>query len=83
MSHGLVSIGKIRHNSRIESSLGCMKCALLCTKKLNFVSLNWRKEKNGSVACGFSPIKVVFSDYPKSLIVRINEVYVFFNKISL
>ena len=36
-----------------------------------------------SVACGFSPNKIHYSDYPKSLISRINEVYVFFNKISL
>ena len=36
-----------------------------------------------SVACRFSPIKLYFSDYPKSLISRINEVYVFFNEISL
>ena len=35
------------------------------------------------VACGFSSIKIDYSDYPKSLISRINEVYVFFNKISL
>ena len=51
---------------------------VLCTKKFHFVSRNWRKE-----ACGFSPIKIHFSDYPKSLISRINEAYVFFNKISL
>ena len=38
---------------------------------------------NGSVACGFSPIKIHFSDYPKSLISRINEVYVFLYKILL
>ena len=36
-----------------------------------------------SIACGFSPIEIYFSDYPKSLISKINEVYVFFNKISL
>ena len=30
-----------------------------------------------SVACGFSSIKIDHSDYPKSLISRINEVYVF------
>ena len=35
------------------------------------------------LACEFSPIKIHFSDQPKILIVRINEVYVFFNKISL
>ena len=29
-----------------------------------------------SVACGFSSIKIDYSDYPKSLISRINEVYV-------
>ena len=33
------------------------------------------------VACGFSPIEIHFSDYTKSLISRINEVYVFLNKI--
>ena len=31
-----------------------------------------------SVACGFSSIKIDYSDYPKSLISRINEVYVHF-----
>ena len=39
--------------------------------------------KISSVACGFNTIKIHFSDYPKSPISRINEVYVFFNKISL
>ena len=41
--------------------------------------------KISSVACGFSSIKIDYSDYPKSLISRINEVHVFFffNKISL
>ena len=39
-------------------------------------------EKNSSVACGFSSIKTDYSDYPKSLISRINEANVF-NKISL
>ena len=36
-----------------------------------------------SVACGFNSIKIPFSDYPKSLISRMNEVYVFFNNIWL
>ena len=35
------------------------------------------------LACEFSPSKIHLSGYPKSLISRINEVYVFFNKISL
>ena len=39
--------------------------------------------KISSVACGFSPVKIDYSDYLKSLISRIIEVYVFFNKISL
>ena len=39
--------------------------------------------KKRSVARGFSSIKIDYSDYPKSLISRINEVYVFFSKISL
>ena len=39
--------------------------------------------KSSSVACWFNSIKLDYSDYPKSLISRINEVYVFVNKISL
>ena len=38
--------------------------------------------KISSLAWGFSPIKIHFSDYSKSLISRINELYVFFNKIQ-
>ena len=37
--------GKVHHNSRIESWLGCIKGAsrvVLYTKKLHFVSRNWR-----------------------------------------
>ena len=37
------SFRKVRHNSRIESRLGCMQGAfrlVLCTKKLHFVSPN-------------------------------------------
>ena len=34
--------------------------------------------KISSVACGFSSIKIDYSDYPKSLISRINEVYVYY-----
>ena len=43
----------------------------------HFVSWNWRIR---SVVCGFSSIKIDYSAYPKSLVSRINEVYVF-NKI--
>ena len=41
------SIGKVRHNLRIESSLGCTLGVIgvvLCTKKLHFVSRIWRTE---------------------------------------
>ena len=39
--------------------------------------------KISSVACGFSYIKIDYSDNPKSLISRINKFYAFLNKISL
>ena len=39
--------------------------------------------KISSVACVFISIKINYLDCPKSLIGRINEVYVFFNKIRL
>ena len=39
--------------------------------------------KISSGARGFSSIKIYYSEYPKRLISRINDVYVFFNKISL
>ena len=45
-----------------------------------------RITKKAEKACGkceFSPVKIHFSDNLKSFISRINEVYVFFNKISL
>ena len=48
-------------------------------KKLHFVSRNWRLEII-SVACGFSSFKINYSDYPKSLISRKNQVYVFFSR---
>ena len=44
-------------------------------QKLHFVSRNWRME-NSSVACGFSSIKIDYSDHPRSLISRTNEVCV-------
>ena len=36
--------------------------------------------KISSVACRFSSVKMDYSDNPKSLVSRKNEVYVFFNK---
>ena len=70
---------KVRHNSRIESSLGCTKGAVrvvLCTKKPHFVIRKKRMEIS-VLACEFRLIKVHFSD----LISIINEVYVWVNKI--
>ena len=39
--------------------------------------------KISSVACVFCFIRIDYSDYPKSLISRINEVYIFFQKLKL
>ena len=39
--------------------------------------------KISSVACGFSPVKIDYSDYPKSFISRINEVYLFPSNIAI
>ena len=44
-------------------------------KTLCFISRNWRK-KSKTVAFGFSPITIHYSEYPKRFINRINEVYV-------
>ena len=80
-----MTIGKDRHNSRIESRLGCTSGALrvvLCTKKLHFSAKNVVREIS-SAACVSSPFKNHLLDYPKSFISRINEVCVFFNKVSL
>ena len=49
---------------------------VLCTKKLHFLARTGVR-KISSVACGFSPFKIHFSDYTERLISRINEVYVF------
>ena len=78
-------LGKYRYKWKIESSLWCTEGALrvaLCTKNLHFVSQK-RGKKKYVLACKFSLIKIHLSDYPKSLISLINDVYVFFNKISL
>ena len=55
-----------------------MRCTIY--QKFHFVGRNWRW-KISSVACGFSSIKIDYFAYQKSLISRINDVYVFFNKI--
>ena len=47
---------------------------VLCIEKFQFVSRNWHKENQ---FCS-SSVKIDYSDYPKSLISRINEVYVLF-----
>ena len=79
--NSLALFGKVRHNSRIESwfrvyvrsitrSTMYQKSSILLA-----VTGVW---KISSIACGFSSIKIDYSDYPKSLMSRINEVYVFF-----
>ena len=54
-------IGKDRHNSSIESSLGVRKARFLSSILL----LGTGVRKTSYVACGFSPVKIHFSDYPK------------------
>ena len=49
---------------------------VLCTKKSSILLARTGVSKISSVACGYSSIKIDYSDYPKSLISRKNEVYV-------
>ena len=70
--------GKSGTNRESNQASGVRVVLHVCTKKVNFVSRN-RLRKISSLACRFSPIKIHFSDYPKSLISRTNEVNVFFN----
>ena len=56
--------------------------ALYYVRKSSILLVGTGVRKISSVACGFSSIKTNYFDYPKGLISRINEVYVFFNKIS-
>ena len=61
------SFGKVRHNSRIESWLGCIKGALLvvlCTKSSILIAGAgvW---KISYVTCWFNSIKIDYFDNPK------------------
>ena len=57
-----------------ESNHGSGVCKEHCTKSSILLARNdvW---KISSVVCGFSSIKIDYSDYPKSLISRKNEIY--------
>ena len=55
----------------------------VCTKKSSIMLAGTGVRNISSVSCGFSSIKIYFSDYSKRLISRIKAVYVFLNKISL
>ena len=57
-----------------------MRCTMI--EKAPFVSQNGVR-KIGSVACGFRSIEIHFPDCLKSLISRLIENYVFFNKMTL
>ena len=52
-------------------------------KKSSILSAGIGVRKISSAACVSSPFKIHLLDYPKSFISRINEVCVFFNKVSL
>ena len=54
-----------------------------CVPKSSILLTRTGVWKISYVACGFSSIKIDYSDYKKGLISIINEVYVFFNKISI
>ena len=67
-----------RFENQIMARVYVRSISRTCTKKFHFVTLAGTGVcKSSSVACGFSSIKIDYSDYPKSLISRINEVYVF------
>ena len=51
-----------------------------CSLIRAFASRVW---KNSSVACGFSSIKIDYSDYPKSLNSKLNEVMFFSKNIAI
>ena len=67
------TFGKVRHKSRIEPWLGCM----YYVPKSSFLLAGTGVWKISSVACA---IKIDYSDYPKSLISRINEAFAFLIK---
>ena len=74
--------GTIRESNK---ALGVRKAhyALYYVRKSSSLLAEPGVRKISSVACGFSPIEFHFSDHLNILIIGINEVYVFFNKISL
>ena len=65
----LTSIGKSLPNSRIKPRMHVRRS--IKYEKLHFFARTGVM-KTSTVACGFTPIKIHYSDYPK----RINEVYV-------
>ena len=81
MLHDWVTGDSLPHFENRTTAQVNVRSVVLCTKKLHFVSLNWRME-NSSVAHGISSIKIDYSDHLKSLISRINEVYVCFFSIK-
>ena len=60
-----------------ESNHGLGLCKELYVPKSSLLIAGTGLWKISSVASGFSSIKIDYSDYPKSLISRINEVNVF------
>ena len=81
--HIYFSFVKVHHNSRIMA-----RVYVRSTRRSNryqkalFLLAGTSVWKISSVACGFISIKINYCDYPKSLISRINEVYVFYININ-
>ena len=75
----MVHSGKSATIRELNHSLGVCKehCAKYNVPKSSILLARTGVWKISSVACGFSPHKIDYSDYPKSLISRINEVNVF------
>ena len=69
------TIRKARPNLRIKPRM-YVRCSIM-NVKLHFVSRNWLM-KISFEACEFSPIKIDYSDYWKSLINKINGSLGFF-----
>ena len=75
-------MGNSVSSSRIRESLPQLENRIMARVYVRSITHSTMYQKTGvwkisSVACGFSSIKIDYSDYPKSLISSINEVYVF------
>ena len=64
--------GKLRHNHGL--AVCKERYAYYYVPKSSILFAGNGAVKISSVACGLSPVKIDYSDYPKSFVSRINEV---------